>query len=137
MAQTTGIINGSDLLLYIGGIAVAHATNHTLSIGVNARDASTKSSSGWRDLKPGQRQWSISGEHLYTFDASYGATALFSTVSNRSLITLKLASGDDDNQRFSGSGYLTSLEMNFPNEENSTFSFTIEGTGELSESTGS
>jgi len=32
---------------------------------------------------------------------------------------------------------LTSLEMNFPNEENSTFSFTIEGTGELSESTGS
>ena len=137
MAQTTGIINGTDLLLYVNGVAVAHASSHSLSMGMNTLDASTKSSAGWKDLKPGQRSWNISGEHLYAFDAAFGATGLMAIFTARSLVTVKFATTNNLNKRFTGSGYLTSLDLNAPNEENSTFSFSIEGTGVLTEATGS
>ena len=137
MAQTTGIINGTDILFYVGGVAVAHASSHTLTVGMNTLDASTKSSAGWRDLKPGQRSWSVSGEHLYAFDAAFGATGLMTLMTNRTLSTVKLATVNSDNKRYSGSGYLTSLDVSAANEENTTFSFTFEGTGVLTEEAGS
>jgi len=137
MAQTTGIINGTDLLVYVDGVAVAHAVSHSLDMGMGIRDSSTKSSAGWKAVKPGQRNWNVSGEHLYAFDATFGATGLMSLWTDRTEVTIKLATSNSANLRFSGKAYLTSLVLNAPNEENSTFSFAFEGTGALTLSTGS
>lgn len=137
MAQTAGIINGADLLVYVGGTLIAHSTSCTLDISMATRDISTKSSAGWSEKGAGQRSWTVSGDGLYSFDAAYGFSNLMALITNRTSVTLKLSTTNDDNDRYHGTAYLTSISLSAPNEDNSTFSFSFEGSGSLVESVGS
>lgn len=136
MAQTAGVINGTDFLLYVDDVALAHDTSNTIEMSMATLDASSKSSSGWKEGKPGQRSWSASGDGLYTFDGNVGHHQLMLLYTNRTLVTVKFSTETAENYYYSGSGYLTSLTANFPKEENSTYSYTFEGTGALTEYTG-
>lgn len=131
---TTGIINGTDLLVYVGTTAIASATSHTLNIGNDMRDTSNKSSAGWKEQLAGQRNWTIDGEGLFSFDAAYGFTQLFTLMTNRTKVTVKFA-GPSGDKKWSGDAFLSSLSASAPNEDNTTYSFTFEGTGALTEAT--
>ena len=43
---TTGIINGTDFGIYIGGTKVASATSASISLSMSPRDATSKDSAG-------------------------------------------------------------------------------------------
>ena len=44
MAATTGIINGTDMLVYVDSVAIAHSTSCTLNLTSATRDVSSKTS---------------------------------------------------------------------------------------------
>ena len=134
---TTGILNGTALLLYVGGTAVAHCTSHTLSVSMSTRDATTKDSAGWSAALEGLRSWEASGEGLVAFDAAYGYSDLFALITSRAAVTIKLSTEETGDKYLSGSARLTSLEESAGTEESVTFSFSFEGTGALTEYTGS
>ena len=134
---TTGILNGTALLLYVDGTAVAHSTSHTLSVSHATRDATTKDSSGWEDALNGLRSWEASGEGLVAFDAAYGYSDLFALITARSTVTIKLSTEVTGDKYYEGSALLTSLEESAGTEENISFSYTFKGTGALTEYTGS
>lgn len=133
---TTGIINGTDFLLYVGGTKVYHTTSHSLSFSMDTRDATTKDSGGWRDLLEATKSWSMSGDGLVALDATYGFSDLFAVLTARTAVVVKFSTETAGDTYYTGNGYLTSLDMDSPTEDNSSFSFTFEGTGALTEYTG-
>jgi predicted secreted protein len=55
------VLNGTKMLLYVGGVAVAGATSHSLSLNMDTRESTNKDSEGWRELMESVRSWTASG----------------------------------------------------------------------------
>jgi len=133
---TTGIINGTLLAVYIGSDVIAHSTSHSLSITHDARDATTKDSSGWTDLLEGLRSWEISGEGLVAYDGTLDIDDLFTSyIATRTAVTVKFSTEVSGDVYYTGSAYLTSLDQDAPTEDNVSYSYTFSGTGALTKST--
>ena len=126
---TTGIINGTDLLVFIGGTAITHSTSASISFSMETRDASTKDSAGYREILEGQRSYSIECEGMTALDAANGFEELFAAWVARTVLTVKFGPADVADQFYQGTGYLTSLSMDSGVEDSSTFSASFEMTG--------
>ena len=130
---TAGIIRGTDVLIYLDGNPIAHSQEHNLEISRRIRDFTSKSSMGWRRMKPTVATWQITGRHLFAFDATYGGQHLFNLLKNNTQVTVKLSTGVNGDFEYSGTGYITQLKKDYANEELTTYSYTIEGDGELTD----
>tara|TARA_R110002167_G_scaffold366154_1_gene593297 strand:- start:18281 stop:18682 length:402 start_codon:yes stop_codon:yes gene_type:complete len=126
---TTGIINGTDLLVYVGGAAITHSTSASISFSMETRDASTKDSDGYREILEGQRSWTIEAEGMTALDAVEGFEQLYTAWLNRTVLTVKFGTGDVADQFYQGTGYCTSLSMDSGVEDSSTFSASFEMSG--------
>jgi TP901-1 family phage major tail protein len=145
---TDNIFNGSDIGLYIstssGGTytLIAFSQDGSLSLSMETRDITNKSSSGWRELLESTRSGSISGNFFYaerdsSSAAVYGYDDLFGYLSNRTQIFVKFATNVTGDKYYTAAGYITSLEASAPTEDNTTCSVTIELTGAITEGTNS
>ena len=142
------IFNGTDLILKVspssGGTAVKlmHSQNVSLSMNVDTIDISTKDSSGYRDILAGQMSYSLSADGLMDFGGVAGDTEvdelfnqMFQVVGGigRTAVTFAFgftipATGE---YSYSGSGFITSLEISGGTEDAPTYSVSIEGSGAL------
>jgi len=132
MAETTGKINGTDLLVYVGGVAIGCCTSHSIQMTTATIDVTTKDSAGWSEIILGVRNWSISGDGLVEYNATYGFNDLVTAWKNRTLVTLTFKTANESDKVFTGSAYITDLTEDAAMEDATSFSFTFEGTGILS-----
>jgi TP901-1 family phage major tail protein len=143
MAQTTGIINGTDLVVFVhnGGsagtiadyTAIAHLQDCSVSPSRGTRDISTKDSAGNAEHLPAQKSWTASASGLYAQDAAYGYTALFAKFDAGTMVTLMIGDPTDAaNLVHKGDAYLTSMPLTAPTEDNATYSVEFQGTAALS-----
>jgi predicted secreted protein len=124
--------NSTDLKLYVDAVAVACATDATLSITHTTREVLCKDTLAWTDRLPGMRSWSASGSGLHAMDAVNGGYDLTNLAIDRQLVYVKFATAATGDTYLAGSGYVTECTINSPGaEENCTYSFTIEGSGDL------
>jgi predicted secreted protein len=128
---TTGIVNGTDLVVFVGGAAITHSTSASISFSMETRDASTKSSAGYRYILEGQRSWTIEAEGMTALDAAEGYEELYAAWAARSILTVKFGTdnGETGDQFYEGTGYCTSLSVDSGVEDTSTFSASFEMTG--------
>lgn len=131
---TTGIINGTNLLVYVGGTAITHSTSASISFSMETRDASTKDSDGYREILEGQRSFTIEAEAMTALDAAQGFEELFAAWVARTALTIKFGTADSGDQFYQGTGYCTSLSMDSGVEDSSTFSASFEMTGQVTTS---
>ena len=143
------VINGSDLMLFLGGTSIAFATNHKLSISAETVETSSKDSGGkWVTKAVRKLSWNMSTENLYSLEGA-GKTYddLFTMMTGRSEIdaicTLEkdYATKADEvpetgwvpmtARQYKGKVVITSLELNAPNGDNATFTASFEGVGAL------
>jgi TP901-1 family phage major tail protein len=138
------IFNGTDLILKVspssGGTEakLMHSQNVSISMNVDTIDISTKDSSGFRDLLGGQKSFSLSADGLMDFAGVAGDTEvdeLFDQMFNRTAVTFTfgLSSPATGDYTYTGSGFLTSLEVSGGTEDAPTYSVSIEGTGALTQ----
>ena len=137
---------GSEFFVYDGSTAgatpFAYSTECTLSLSANQIDTSNKQSGYWASALPGQISWNVSTSALYTNQNNYGA--IFDKFVQRQPITVTfgLAKGMDssgnfdaslntDGERYVGTAYITSLELNAGNAEVASFSVEFTGEGQL------
>ena len=132
---TTGKFNGTNLLLYVDGTAIAHATSHTLNVNAEMIDATTKSSAGWKDILPGLRDWSIDCEGMVAYDATEGWSESFADLGNRTQVTLRFSTEVSGDTYWTGTAYVTSMSQSAPLEDVVTYSMSFAGDGELTEVT--
>lgn len=117
-------INGTDLVLTVASSAVAHTTSASLSIEMATIDVSSKDSSGNQEVIGGQKSSTIDFEGLTDFASSgYGIDDLFDLLDNRTEIDWIL--GITDGANFNGKGFITSLSLDSPMEDATTYSGTI------------
>lgn len=133
---TTGVINTTlmgVLILDSTYKALGHATDASLSISMEARDITSKSSGGYRALLEGLRSWSMSASAFTAFDASgIDIEFLRAAILARTALTVRFSTAVSGDQYAYGSAYLTSVEENSPSaEDNVSYSVTFEGTGAI------
>jgi len=146
---TTGVFNGTSLVVLIGSEVVAYATSCSLSIAIDAPDASTKQSLGWADEIGGQRSWSLTTDGLATVSptttvANYVSlpelttlallrqpvTVMFTTVDNS---TVGGVTPVTDDAKWTGSAFIESVDMTADMESPVTYSVSFKGTGVLTQ----
>ena len=140
---TNGVINGTKFGVYAAGTKIGYATSASISINHNLRDTSTKDSGGWRDQLEGQRDWEVSVEGMLIFvDGSGGAIAdktadelYTSYIASRTEFEIKFSTEVSGDIKWTGNAFMTSLSMDTPNEDSSTWSGSFSGTGQLTQAT--
>ena len=143
---TTSVFNGTSLVVLIGSEVIGFATSCSLSLAIDAPDASTKQSLGWADEIGGQRSWSLTTDGLATVVpgavANYisttelanfailrqPVTVKFTTVNNDTLNGVTPVLGDT---YYSGQAFIESVDMTADMENPVTYSVSFKGTGAL------
>lgn len=137
------IFNGTDLVVKIQAVNGAadefklmHSTSCSLSLNADTIDISTKDSLGFRDLLGGQKSFSLSADGLMDF-ASTGSTTdpdeLFTNMMNRTSVTFTFALDVQSGYKYTGSAFITSLEISGGVEDAPTYSVSLEGTGAITQ----
>ena len=143
---TTSVFNGTSLVVLIGTEVIAFATSCSLSIAIDAPDASTKQSLGWADEIGGQKSWSLTTDGLATVVpgtvATYVTTAELNALAiARTAVTVKFTTVDNSTVGgvtpvtgdviYSGSAFIESVDMTADMENPVTYSVSFKGTGVL------
>jgi len=144
---TTGVFNGTSLVVLIDGQVIAHSTSCSLSFNVDTPDASDKESLGWANEIGGQMSWSLTTDGLSTVVpgalTTYVSTGELMTLATaRTAVTVKFTtvtaggsttvSGD---LYWSGSAFIESVDMTADMENPVTYSVSFKGTGALTQGT--
>lgn len=158
--ESTNIINGSDLMLFVGGKTVAFATNHTLNISADTSEATNKDiKGGWTSATIRKLSWTASTENLYA-QVGCGNTYenLFDIMIRKEPVELIFTVSDSINSYededylgdngwsydqddfagiiYKGKAILTSLDANAPDGDNATFTAEFTGVSELTKLAG-
>ena len=143
---TTGVFNGTSLVVLIGTEVIGYATSCSLSIAIDTPDASTKQSLGWADEIGGQKSWSLTTDGLATVVpgtvATYVTTAELNALAiARTAVTVKFTTVDNSTVGgitpvtgdviYSGSAFIESVDMTVDMENPVTYSVSFKGTGVL------
>ena len=137
MATTTSV-NGTDFILQIdsggGYLTLGTSTSCSVSMSLETRDTSSKSSDGWAESLYGQRSWTMDVEALLTFNVA-NVMHLFDVYKNRTVCTVKFiqASTVTGDAFYSGTALLTSLSADAPMEDSMTYSASLQGSGVLTQ----
>ena len=138
------IINGTDLKVYDSStnILIAYAQTASISINMDTRDISNKSSGGFAESLEGQRNWEVSVDGAYAWTDAAGA--VLTNGADDVLLKYMLDAGSNTREAFTlrwgnttaatgdtyyqGSAFLTSFSANGGTEDTATYSMTFAGT---------
>lgn len=138
---TAGIVNSSKVKIWTGSstpVAVACLTDASFSISAEMRDTSCKDTDQFGAVLPGKISATLSGSGLWAFDAASGANAnvLHAAILASTQISWVFGTGVTGDPKYSGVGYLTSLELGSPGSfDNCTYSFEIQVSGAWTQTT--
>lgn len=135
---TTGIVNGTNLRIYKGGVKIGYATSCTLSLSMETRQTLTKDTpgNGWVEVASGQKSATLSTEFLFSYDtANISPEDLWDDFDARTLLLLRFTTDAQGDKYWEGSGYITSLEISSPVEDNITCSATFTVSGAIAKGT--
>ncbi len=140
MAETSGPINGTLIKLFkdVTGTnkPIANLISNDINIDKTMINVSSKSSSGADEFITGRYTWTCSAESITEFDTSVGT----SDMSLQDIITDILAgtawsvvigTGTTGDMKLSGSVYLSNVKATAPDNDKSTFTCDMQGTGAL------
>jgi len=132
----------------LAGDTIGFATSASLSLSMDLRDSTTKSSLGWSESLGGLKSWEISGDAFVDLGSDPTAANdpwLSDSTTNKTVkayqtiydlwvagAAIEVAFGNSGKNWY-GSGLITSLSLDAGVEENATYSISIQGTGVLTE----
>ena len=134
MAST--VYNGTNLLLKFiadGGTlaTIGHSTSASLSLSMDAPEATSKDSAGYQEVIAGLRSGEISFEGLVDYTDSQNVPQMATLMENRSKIDWSFGTTTTGDTVFSGEGFITSIETSGEMESAVTYSGTIVTTGSI------
>ena len=106
-------------------VTINNQTTGNVQFNNAIRDVSAKESAGWREIAPGQKSFSftVEGNQGTPFDKELENAWL-----NDLELDVKYGDGPAGSVDYEGKGYVTDFSRGGENEQNETFTATIEGT---------
>lgn len=121
----------------VDGENIYHEISATLSMELETKERETKDTSG-KEYRAGSDSWTISGNGLQveeTTSTEHPFNALVTKFQAKSEVTVEFSTGTSGDYYYSGQGLITSLEVTAEVGEDPTASYTIQGTGALTQDT--
>ena len=136
---SSGYINGSDILLSVGGKAIGHCTTHTITFNSETKDRAVKPAASqgysaglWKGKGVTGLSISISAEGLRYYGESENGYAELSALwgAGASIQVKAFQREGDANPYVQGNFVITSLEETSPAQDDATYSISLESDGE-------
>lgn len=136
---TEGYVNGSDLLLKVGGKAIGHCTSHTITFNSETKDRSVKplasaaySSGLWKGKGVTGLSISISAEGLRFYGETENGYEELGPKwgAGQSVEVIGFEREGDENPYLKGDFVITSIEETSPAQDDATYSISLENDGE-------
>jgi predicted secreted protein len=133
----TGYCNGSDMLLYINGMAVGSCTSHTVTFNSETKEravkpvASEAEGSGlWKKKGVVGLSYSISADGLVFYnETEFGYKSLFAAWKAGESVTVKCMERVSEKPYLEGECVIASLDRTDPAQDDSTYSISLENDG--------
>jgi len=137
---------GGDMMIFVTtGLPIAFSTSAKLEISLDTREISSKDSGYWKEKQAGRLDWKAGTDALYTevLTGTVSTTSfdeLYALMIARTAITMVFGAAtgaagaqtnDATKKKFTGSALITALSVNAPDNETTTYSMSLEGTGAL------
>ena len=132
---TTGVFNGTNLILQIEGAAVGHTTSCSLSLSMDTPEATTKDSNGFSEYIGGVKGGEVSFEGLVAYDDTANAIEFADYLLARTQLTCVFGTAETGDAVYTAEGFLSSVEMSAEMESAVTYSGSITLTGAITKST--
>jgi predicted secreted protein len=131
------LINGTNLVIKVGGVPLLRATTASLEISVDMPDATTKDSAGWAEFFAGVRSFTLSSDGLVNYATAAGVETdeLVAMLIARTAVSVEFATSTAGDMKLSGSAFVTSISQTADMESPSGYSVTFQGTGALTQAT--
>lgn len=135
----TGYINGSDLLLMVGGKAVGHCTSHTLTFNSETKDRAVKPAASeakgsglWKNKGVTSLSISISAEGLRFYDETENGHEQIAPLWGKGAsVEVKAFKRKGESSPYvQGKFVIASLEETSPASDDATYSVSLENDGE-------
>ena len=120
--------NGSKIKILVAGVAIANTNKVALKINGAMIDVTTKDSNGWKEVLPGLKSGSASGEGIVDFSVSTSPATIFTNIAAGTSCAIIFEDTAKLNA-YSFTGYFESYDLAAGTEDNFTFSFSIIITG--------
>lgn len=139
MADTSNYVNGSDLLLSVGGKAIGHCTTHTLTFNSETKDRAVKPLSSkaktaglWKEKGVTSMSISVSAEGLRFYsEAENGYDQLAALWGKgQSVEVIGFQRGSDESPYLKGKFVISSIEETSPAQDDATYTINLENDGE-------
>ena len=136
---SSGYINGSDLLLSVGGGAVGHCTSHTITFNSETKDRAVKPAASqgrsaglWKAKGVTGLSISISAEGLRFYgETENGFEAIAAKWgAGQSVAVLAFEREGSASPYVSGNFVITSIEETSPAQDDATYTINLESDGE-------
>lgn len=132
MATTTPTL-GKSMVLRITGTptVITNLTSNSLSFTTDMIDVTTKSSGTHKEYLPQWQDLTIDFEGIYTVTASTaGFEDLLTSKLAGSAVSWEFGTTASGTPKWSGTGYITGLDVDAPQDDKVTFSGSIQNTGD-------
>ena len=127
-----------NVKLYTGATptAITCQVDASISVSTNTFETTCKDSGANAEYQPGAKSWTASLTGNADWSATNGVEELFTSWSDQSSVAIVFGDGVTGNPKWSGSAYITSLNINSSgNDEAVTFDVELQGTGALTKGT--
>jgi predicted secreted protein len=136
---STGITNGTLIAIYkeVAGspVKIANATSNDFSITKDMIETTNKDSAGAKEYIAGEYGYTMSIEGMFEEDASVGALISWKEILTDLIagtsVTIVMTSNVSGDIKLSGSAFFSDLNLTAPNNDVTTFTASIQGTGAL------
>jgi hypothetical protein len=132
---TTGVFNGTNLIITVEGSTVGHTTSCTFSLSNDLPEATTKDSNGFQEVIAGVMSGEISFEGLVAYDDSANAIEMADFLLARTQLTCVFGTAETGDEVYTAEGFLSSVEMSAEAESPVSYSGSITLTGSITKST--
>ena len=132
---TTGVFNGTNLILTVEGATVGHTTSCSMSLSMDTPEATTKDSNGFSEYIGGVKGGEVSFEGLVAYDDSANAVEFADYLLARTKLTCVFGTAETGDAVYTAEGFLSSVEMSAEMEAAVTYSGSITLTGAITKST--
>jgi predicted secreted protein len=127
-------VRGNKIRFYSGGVQLSLELEVTISATMETIPTTDKDSASWTSIVDGDKSWTVSGSANLDWTATENISQTFTDFTAGEAVLIDV--GSATNAKFySGSGYITSWNLEAPVSGLATFSFEVQGTGALTEGT--
>ena len=129
--STTGVFNGTNLILTVEGATVGHTTSCSMSLSMDTPEATTKDSNGFSEYIGGVKGGELSFEGLIAYDDASNAIEMADFLLARTQLTCVFGTAEAGDAIFTAEGFLSSVEMSAEMESAVSYSGSITLTGAI------